>query len=427
MRKKIIISMLLITILTACNTQTPYKQEIENKKQEEIEIKQSENKTKSEKTNKQPENKIKSEKTNKQSENKTPVEDKKKTPKIKDTDNKKSVKTKKKENNKSDKDNKNTDDKKKSDKLKDNKTENKKTIKEDKPSNNNNKTSNTDYKETTYTSDNSNTIKEKPNTSKENTYTYKETPNKETNTETQTQPKPKKKTHTNKKADNTPKVMTVTTERETIPAEHIKIYKPEWTPAEAPKYPDRRKDGYYEYEVTTYSDGTQTRKLINTVDPVNYTEFIGTRDKLKESTTESDGTFRPNQLIYKYRERIFTILPYHDYDNGMTVINNNEVAAYGNTADVNDNESTYYAGHFDSVFKDIREEGQIGDEIIITDEYGQTAYYRISDIFYYSVGSQVNGTPAEYYYRSSGKEQIQIQTCQDATQSTYIIYTADKM
>ena len=386
MRKKIIISMLLITILTACNTQTPYKQEIENKKQEEIEIKQSENNRKSEKVNKQP-------------------EDKKKTPKIKDTDNKKSVKTKKKENNKSDKDNKNTDDKKKSDKLKDKKTENKKTTKEDKPSNNNNKTSNTDYKKTTHTSDNSNTTKDK-------------TPTK-TNTE--------KKTHTNKKADNTPKVMTVTTERETIPAEHIKIYKPEWTPAEAPKYPDRRKDGYYEYEVTTYSDGTQTRKLINTVDPVNYTEFIGTRDKLKESTNEWDGTFRPNQLIYKYRERIFTILPYHDYDNGMTVINNNEVAAYGNTADVNDNESTYYAGHFDSVFKDIREEGQIGDEIIITDEYGQTAYYRISDIFYYSVGSQVNGTPTEYYYRSSGKEQIQIQTCEDATQSTYIIYTADKM
>lgn len=414
MKKNIITIMLLATMLTACNTQTPYKQEIKNKKQEEIEIKQSENNRKSKKVNKQ-------------SESKTPVEDKKKT---KDTENKKTVKTKKKENNKSDKDNKKTDDKKNSDKLKDNKT-----TKEDKPSNNNNKTSNTDYKETTYTSDNSNTIKEKINTSKENTYTYKETPNKETNTEIKPKPEKKtptntnkeKKTHKNKKADNTPKVMTVTTERETIPAEHIKIYKSEWTPAEAPKYPDRRKDGYYEYEVTTYSDGTQTRKLINTVDPVNYTEFIGTRDKLKESTTEWDGTFRPNQLIYKNRERIFTILPYHDYDNGMTVINNNEVAAYGNTADVNDNESTYYAGHFDSVFKDIREEGQIGDEIIITDEYGQTAYYRISDIFYYSVGSQVNGTPTEYYYRSSGKEQIQIQTCKDATQSTYIIYTADKM
>lgn len=65
MRKKIITSMLLIAILTACNTQTPYKQEIENKKQEEIEIKQSENNRKSEKVNKQ-------------SESKTPVEDKKK-------------------------------------------------------------------------------------------------------------------------------------------------------------------------------------------------------------------------------------------------------------------------------------------------------------------------------------------------------------
>lgn len=324
--------------------------------------------------------------------------------------------TKKKENKKADKNNKKankykgkpSDNKTKTDNKKPEKGKAVKKVKTD-----NKIKEKTEYKKPTYTSDNSNTIKEKINTSKENTYTYKETPNKET--------------HTNKKADNTPKVMTVTTERETIPAEHIKIYKPEWTPAEAPKYPDRRKDGYYEYEVTTYSDGTQTRKLINTVNPVNYTEFIGTRDKLKESTIEWDGIFRPNQLIYKNRERIFTILPYHDYDNGMTVINNNEVAAYGNTADVNDNESTYYAGHFDSVFKDIREEGQIGDEIIITDEYGQTAYYRISDIFYYSVGSQVNGTPAEYYYRSSGKEQIQIQTCEDATQSTYIIYTADKM
>lgn len=420
MRKNLITLMLLITILTACNTQTAYKEEIENKKQEEIVSKSEE---------------IKSENKNLESKkdeiNNTELKDTNNKPKPKKTQDKDKKESKPRKKKKS------KDKEVKKGKSKDNKSKPKKNISKNnikaKKVNKENKTPNT-YNEIQETTNNQTTTennttpnkgipveknKEVINTQPTIKEEHKTTQNKEY--------KEKPITKEKKQEKEEPTLMTITTEREIIPAEHKIVYKPEWYPSEAPRYKDNRKDGYDEYKVYTYSDGTVKRELIKTVQPFHYTEYIGTRSKFKESTNEWDGIYRPNQLIYKNTERYFTILPYADYDNGVVVVNNNEVAAFGNTADVNDNESTYFSGHFDSVFKDIRDEGQIGDEIIITDEYGQTAFYQITDIFYYPVGSDVSNTPVVQYYRSSGKEQIQIQTCEDATQRTYIIYTADKV
>ena len=336
-------------------------------------------------------------------------------------------------------DNKNKDDKKNPEKgkpVKKVKTDNK--IKE-----------NTEYKKSTNTYDNSNTYNEtntvnntqsktenkstkgdKPSNNSNKTTKHKPSNNKKTSNTTY---KPSSNTTTSNKTTNTkpkenkPVVKEVSrrTIKETIPKTEEVVQ--DYNKFEGSCDKSFGSDGYKEYEIIKYSDGTEKKNLINSKDPVNDVRTCGAKVKPRayDYTNEWDGVYRPNQLVYNNRERFFT--PYEaGYHNDIQAgIDRNEVAAVTErTIDVNDGYSTYFAAHNTTIFEDIEKDLTIGDTILITDSYGNPGYYQVSDKYVYHYGEEKYGTPGYYYFYENTEEVIYLQTCVEGSATLLYIYTA---
>lgn len=468
MKKNILILTLLIA-LTACNTQTPQKEEDISTPIEKVDLYTNEDLKEVDNSD----NKINDKK---EKEVKEDINSKKKTDKESNKKNKDSKdKTSKKKKNK--KDNKNKDKKtekvnskkesKPNKKVSDNTTN--KTDKKENTSELGNKVAykpnnDTSYKteskpsnkDTSYETVSSNTSYDTENKTNNNT-SYKPAnkpsnntaPKRESKTvnniipKTETKPKnttskpsnntsykPKSKPKNNttsKPKQEKPVVKEVsrTTVKETIPKSKREEYDYDKFEGSCSTY--YGSDGYKEYEIIKYSDGTEKKNLINSKEAEDDVSVCGAKVKphAYDYTTEWDGVYRPNQLVYNNRERFFTPYEAGYHDDIQAGINRNEVAAVTErTIDVNDGYSTYFSAHNTTIFEDIEKDLTIGDTILITDSYGNPGYYQVTDKYVYQRGEDKSKTPGYYYFYENTEEVIYLQTCVEGSATLLYIYTA---